>query len=73
LNPEEMEEREMGMALHDGGLNSVAAFLFGSMDSLCLKPWRYGRRYQDVMLKQRMDKEGEQAELSDFWLSEGYP
>jgi starch phosphorylase len=70
---EEICDQEKDPALGNGGLGRLAACFLDSMASIDLPAWGYGIRYQYGMFEQRINQDGSQSEVPDFWLTQGNP
>lgn len=70
---EDIAEQEVDAGLGNGGLGRLAACYMESLATLNIPAWGYGLRYNYGMFRQKISPEGEQTELPDYWLAEGFP
>ncbi|MDD4047907.1 MAG: glycogen/starch/alpha-glucan phosphorylase [Clostridia bacterium] len=71
INLKELENKEEDAGLGSGGLGRLAAAFLDSLASLNLPGHGCGIRYRYGMFQQKF-KDGEQVEISDDWLKNGY-
>ena len=69
---DEIEEMEVDAGLGNGGLGRLASCFLDSMATLQLPAHAYGIRYEFGIFEQIIER-GEQKEIPDNWLSQGYP
>jgi starch phosphorylase len=70
---EQVEELEPDAGLGNGGLGRLAACYLDSMATLELPGYGYGIRYEHGIFRQRLDEQGRQVELPDYWLQDDNP
>lgn len=70
---ERVADQERDPGLGNGGLGRLAACFMDSLATLNYPAWGYGIRYKYGMFFQKLDPEGHQLEMPDYWLTHGNP